>query len=337
MSDKKSRERKCVICDREFLVKYPSTKTKTCSKECRSELSRQKTNEYFTPENRERWSKMSKELVQTPEYRTKFEEGIKNRRSYKKEGHPRWGKKWNEEERKKISEGHLRNKEKENVEGLVSIVRYNYEKNKDKMFDFEAKKQFRESHLRRIIKLYQLKQASGGKCVDCGEINLCILEFDHLGNKTGLVLTMKFDEMETEAAKCVMRCRNCHAVKSCKENNYKSYKDSVSEDPRNVSNRRLRTRRRNYISSIKKIVGGCQKCEKKYEDNPYIFDFDHIERKGKKYGIGWYVSHGSSVKLINEEIKKCVLLCKNCHGLRTRKQLGFYFCNMVDVEKALGD
>ncbi len=333
MSDKKSRERKCVICDGEFLVKYPSTKTKTCSKECRNELSRQKTKNYFTPENRERWSKMSKELVGTPEYRTKFEEGMNRRRSYKKEGHPRWGKKWNEEERKKISVGHQKNKEKENVDGIVSAVRDNYEKNKDKMFVFEAKKQFRESHLRRITKLYQLKQASGGKCVDCGEINLCILEFDHLGNKTGNVLSVKIDEMETEAKKCVLRCRNCHAAKSHGENYNKCVK-LPSEDPRNVSNRGLRTLRRNYIGIVKKTVGGCQKCGKKYEDNPNVFDFDHIERETKKRGIGWYISHGSSVKLINEEIKKCTLLCKNCHGLRTRRQMGFYFCSMGDVEKA---
>ncbi len=335
-SDIKSRERKCIICEGEFSVKYPSAKTKTCSKQCKSELSRQKTKEYFTPENRDRWSKMAKELGQTPEYKAKFEEGIKNRRSYKKEGHPRWGKKWNEEERKKISEGLLKNKEKEDVEGLISVVRDNYEKNKGKMFDFEDKKHYRKTHLARITKLYRLKRDRGGKCVDCGENNLCMLEFDHLGNKTDIVLNMKFDEMETESKKCVMRCHNCHVIKSHKEN-YNKRTELLSENPRNMSNRVLRMQRRNYISTIKKTVGGCQKCEKKYEDNPYVFDFDHIEREDKKRGIVWYVSHGSSVKLINEEIKKCVLLCKNCHGLRTRKQLGFYFCNMVDVEKAFVD
>ena len=53
-------------------------------------------------------------------------------------------------------------------------------------------------------------------CVDCGESNLNVLDFDHLRDKTDDVANMvaggrPWSEIEWEIAKCEVCCANCHA------------------------------------------------------------------------------------------------------------------------------
>ena len=53
----------------------------------------------------------------------------------------------------------------------------------------------------------------------------------------------------------------------------------------------------------------CSKCnESKY----YIIDFHHVDPNRKEFNISNNV--GSSRKRLEKEIKKCVSLCRNCHG-----------------------
>jgi hypothetical protein len=52
-------------------------------------------------------------------------------------------------------------------------------------------------------------------CIDCGCSDLCVLEFDHIGRKTGNVLTMarngvSLGRLEREISQCEVRCANCH-------------------------------------------------------------------------------------------------------------------------------
>lgn len=52
-------------------------------------------------------------------------------------------------------------------------------------------------------------------CVDCGETDITVLEFDHLREKTKNVSalmrgTNSWTRIEAEIAKCVVRCANCH-------------------------------------------------------------------------------------------------------------------------------
>jgi hypothetical protein len=323
-----------MMCNAAFTVKYPSYKTKTCSKDCKNKLASQITKTHFQDEeNREALIKKMKEIAKDPEYRRKFEEGMKGR-NFKKEAHPSWGMKRSSESCKRISDGIMRNKEKENVEQMVSKVVKNYSDHKDTMFIFDKKEKMSSKHMRRVVELYKLKQSRGGKCIDCGETNLCLLEFDHQEDKSNVIMNMPIDEMKIEADKCVMRCTLCHAAKSHAEDyNNTRVITQVSENPVNVFNRSLRAIRREYVASIKAGVGKCQKCERECNGDPHLFDFDHVSQEGKVKGIAWYVSHGSSTELINAEIQKCVLLCRNCHALRTRLQMGWYFCDMTDVAK----
>lgn len=59
----------------------------------------------------------------------------------------------------------------------------------------------------------------------------------------------------------------------------------------------------------------CVDCGKKYPY--YIMDFDHI--KGTKKGNISRLVYEKSLKFIKEEIKKCDVVCANCHRIRTYK------------------
>ena len=56
-------------------------------------------------------------------------------------------------------------------------------------------------------------------CVDCGETDIIVLEFDHLGDKVADVSTYAsggrtWARIETEIQKCEVRCANCHRRKT---------------------------------------------------------------------------------------------------------------------------
>jgi hypothetical protein len=60
-------------------------------------------------------------------------------------------------------------------------------------------------------------------CVDCGESNPIVLEFDHIsGQKRKAVGDLarqgySIAAIEEEIAKCVVRCANCHRIKTHRE------------------------------------------------------------------------------------------------------------------------
>jgi hypothetical protein len=47
-------------------------------------------------------------------------------------------------------------------------------------------------------------------------------------------------------------------------------------------------------------------------------DFDHMDGHTKAYNVGSMFAHQYSRELIESELKKCQLVCSNCHRIRTR-------------------
>lgn len=63
-------------------------------------------------------------------------------------------------------------------------------------------------------------------CVDCGEDNILVLEFDHLRNKkfnvSAMITNHNLEKIKKEIKKCEVRCANCHKIKTHERlNSYK--------------------------------------------------------------------------------------------------------------------
>lgn len=59
-------------------------------------------------------------------------------------------------------------------------------------------------------------------CIDCGETNPIVLEFDHLSNKKASVAWLigrkySWKVIKNEIKKCKIRCANCHRIKTSQE------------------------------------------------------------------------------------------------------------------------
>ena len=68
----------------------------------------------------------------------------------------------------------------------------------------------------------------------------------------------------------------------------------------------------NFVNSLKDQP--CVDCKQSHP--PYVMDFDHLDSTTKVDTISRLQRTGSK-ELIIEEIKKCELVCSNCHRERT--------------------
>lgn len=72
---------------------------------------------------------------------------------------------------------------------------------------------------------YILNYLKDHPCVDCGESDPVVLEFDHRGDKDkdvcNVALNGSIERLEEEIAKCDVRCANCHRRKTAKQFGYK--------------------------------------------------------------------------------------------------------------------
>ena len=74
------------------------------------------------------------------------------------------------------------------------------------------------------------------------------------------------------------------------------------------------TQRRKYLLGQYKVKCGCADCG--WRGHPAALDFDHINPEDKSFHIAQSIA-GRSVKGIFEEVRKCRVLCANCHRIHT--------------------
>lgn len=79
---------------------------------------------------------------------------------------------------------------------------------------------------RETARLYVYKYLKEHPCVECGEDDPIVLEFDHINAETKtatvskLMLGGSIDELISEIAKCQVLCSNCHKRKTARQQNW---------------------------------------------------------------------------------------------------------------------
>ena len=102
------------------------------------------------------------------------------------------------------------------------FVKNHYNKNKDY---YLKKTRKRNGVLRVEIFVYIRQYLSKNPCIDCGESDIVVLEFDHKGGdfiKIDAVSKLirsrvSIDRIKEEISKCDVRCANCHRRKTAQD------------------------------------------------------------------------------------------------------------------------
>lgn len=72
-------------------------------------------------------------------------------------------------------------------------------------------------------------------------------------------------------------------------------------------------RRRTKQRMVEAFTGKCCVCKKEYPQE--VFEFHHLIPEEKSFGLGTIRSGCISWKKIVAELRKCVMMCANCHRL----------------------
>lgn len=104
------------------------------------------------------------------------------------------------------------------------FVKNHYTENRGYYLD---KTQKRNSKLRGEVLEYLREYLLGSPCVDCGETDITVLEFDHSGKvpkfkAVSFLVRNRYSlgKVKEEVAKCEVRCANCHRRKTAKQFNW---------------------------------------------------------------------------------------------------------------------
>lgn len=130
-------------------------------------------------------------------------------------------------------------------------------------------------------------------CTKCGE------------NKEDSAFSFRKDSQKLNGL-----CREC--VAENKKRDYRKNKQAYL-DRSHRSLRKCRKKLREFLIGVKQVP--CTDCGKCYPY--YVMDFDHVDEK--QASISQLVSNGAMKKLV-EELKKCEIVCANCHRERTHNR-----------------
>jgi len=118
------------------------------------------------------------------------------------------------------------------------------------------------------------------------------------------------------------RNRHLSKCRECKRSYDRRYWSGTKELrlARKQSNfAKLRMRNTEYILNILK-TNPCASCG---ESDPIVLDFDHLDPSTKIENVSNLVGSGCSLRRIKEEVKKCQILCANCHRRKTARERGY--------------
>jgi hypothetical protein len=124
------------------------------------------------------------------------------------------------------------------------------------------------------------------KCTRCGCVKNIDEFYDRDSNKDG-------------KSKTCIKCLNYYSGQ-----HYIDNKDAYI-----INIRKRKTFLRSFIFRVKRR-SVCSICgEKRY----WVLEFHHTGELKKEYGISKMASNGCSISKIKTELRKCIIVCANCH------------------------
>lgn len=97
---------------------------------------------------------------------------------------------------------------------------------------------------------------------------------------------------------------------------YRALKNIDKAKERNLNQRAYLTE---FSFRYKKLC----KCKVCKNNNPIVLQYDHRDPKDKLTNIACMINARVSLSLLKTEIRKCDVLCANCHLMRTAIQQNF--------------
>jgi Homeodomain-like domain len=154
-------------------------------------------------------------------------------------------------------------------------------------------------------------------CVDCGEQDPVVLEFDHMREKLkGISILVAsgapLEALREEIAKCEVMCVNCHRWRTARRGNW----CRAAEEWWNTAPPGDHFQSRNiafaysYLERNPCIDCGCSDI--------CVLEFDHIgEKNGNVLALA---RSGVSLDRLRREISRCAVRCGNCYRRRTAER-----------------
>jgi len=163
-------------------------------------------------------------------------------------------------------------------------------------------------------------------CAECGfKADAAALDFAHIDPATkddklggnGIASGWGMPRIKAEIKKCRVLCSNCHRTETHNDKDKFTLKPtSFTKDA--ISNRARKTKNRALVSRYKTICG-CSMCD--HKGIAATYDLDHIAKDTKDHtkagnsAIGYEWGRDR----IKAEIRKCRVLCSNCHRIETKR------------------
>jgi transposase-like protein len=173
----------------------------------------------------------------------------------------------------------------------------------------------------RAARAHVLEYLTAHPCVDCGESDPIVLEFDHIGEKAAGLAALVSDGVplkiiDAEIARCEVVCASCHRRRTARQVRWRR------SDAAELSRRPYPTARvgRNF-AHLGTILARtpCVDCG---AHDPLILEFDHVGPKvANVTRLAWA---GASLATIDAEIERCQVRCANCHRRITAQRGGHF-------------
>ena len=96
------------------------------------------------------------------------------------------------------------------------------------------------------------------------------------------------------------------------------FKDPIKKkEMQKIYHKTYRRKRVEWILNYKKDKC-CSKCG--WKEHPEILNFHHIKKKHPYGNVSKLMNAGFPLETLKKEIKKCILLCPNCHFWHHHKE-----------------